>query len=149
MRRPDCRSLTRKNAMECRVALAGGGEQADVSGKLSLQDTSAISDRVLRISNDDDAVPCEDETTYVPFDQRQRGSSRFSARTYAPVTVGEGSGQGCADSRTWRGGRVAAGSGGSSRSVADRLHARGCRGGPVGLAAGHAELDAHARLCHA
>jgi len=54
--------------MECRVGLAGGGERADVSGKLSLQDTSAISDRVLRISNDDDAVPCEDETTYVPFD---------------------------------------------------------------------------------
>src|SRR5687767_7192523 len=84
----------------------------------------------FRITSDADAVHREDEIAYVPFGQTQRRSSRFSARAYPLVTRGDGSGQGCADFRARRSGRLGAGSGGGAGSVADRLHARGCRGGP-------------------
>src|SRR3954452_2738227 len=93
------------------------------------------------ITSDDDAVHREEEIAYVPFGQTQRRSSWSPARAYPLVMMGDGCGPGCADFRARRSGRLGAGSGGGAGSVADRLHARGCRGGTLGLAAGDADLD--------
>jgi hypothetical protein len=41
----------------------------------------------FRITSDDDAVHREDEIVYVPFDQTQRRSSRFSAWAYSLVIL--------------------------------------------------------------
>src|SRR6185436_7597252 len=64
------------------------------------------------ITSDDDAVHREDKIAYVPFGQTRRRSSRFPDRAYPLVTMGNGSGQGCADFRARRSGRLVAGSGG-------------------------------------